>query len=196
MSGHHGAQSDASNAEDGNRLGGPHAQGVHDDATAGQDGAADNGRNVRGHIVVQGDHQPLGENSVFRPGGRAHVDRFTVPLSLYPWPGRRSRHGSPVHPGGHYVVALPHVANVAPVGHHYPGGLMPQQDCRRLLIVGRAWLRLAMDLVELGMTNAAGKELYQDLVRFRVWKLDLIDDQRAGGFDQYCSFGSLHGCSL
>jgi hypothetical protein len=35
-----------------------------------------------------------------------------------------------------------------------------------------------VDLVELGVANAAGKELDEDLVRPRIFKSDVINDER------------------
>src|SRR6266704_3689878 len=83
---------------------------------------------------------------------------------------------STIHPGGHDVVAFLHVGDLVAPGDDHTGRLMPQQggiDGRRATVRG---LWRAMDLVQLGVTDTAGKEFDQHLIRLRVGESDIIDD--------------------
>ena len=95
------------------------------------------------------------------------------------------------------MVAFLHMSDLVALGHDHTGRLMPQQggrDGRRAAVrsLGRA-----MDLVQLGVTDPAGKEFDQYLIRLRIGEGDVIDDQGRIRFNEDGGFGARrHGVPL
>ena len=74
------------------------------------------------------------------------------------------------------MVAFLHMRDLVPLGDDHAGCLMPQQggiDSWRATVRS---LRRAMDLVQLGVTDTAGKEFDQHLIRLRIRERDVIDN--------------------
>ena len=82
-------------------------------------------------------------------------------------------------------------------GDDHAGRLVPQQggiDGRRTAVRG---LGGAMDLVQLGVTDTAGKKFDQHLIRLRIGEGDVIDDQWRVRFNEDGGFGARrHGVPL
>src|SRR5262249_56541679 len=104
---------------------------------------------------------------------------------------------APIYPGGHDMVAFLHVGDLAPFGNDHAGCLMPQQggiDGRRASVRG---LWRTMDLVQLGVTDTAGKEIDQYLIRLGIGEGNVIDDQWRVRFNEDSGFGARrHGVPL
>src|SRR4029453_18150173 len=84
-----------------------------------------------------------------------------------------------------------------PLATTHTGCLMPQQrgtDGRCTAVRG---LGRAVDLVQLGVTDTAGKEFDQHLIRLRIGEGDVIDDQWRIRFNEDSGFGARrHGVPL
>ena len=111
-----GAQSDAADAEHGNRFGDSNFQRIQDRAAPGQYCAANDRCHIGRDVVAQRDHKPLGKNRVFRPRRATCVDGVLTPKGFR----TRARRGSftqiPVHPSGDYVVAFLNMGDILTLG--------------------------------------------------------------------------------
>jgi hypothetical protein len=79
------------------------------------------------------------------------------------------------------MIALLHMGDVRAGFFYNRRGLVPDQRWGR-----RIW---AVDLVELGVANATGKEFDEDLVCPRIFKDDVINDERLTVCGQNRSWG-------
>jgi hypothetical protein len=82
------------------------------------------------------------------------------------------------------VVAFLHVGDLVARGDDHAGRLMPQQgriDSRRATVRG---LGCAMNLMQLGVTDTAGKEFNQYLIRLRIGEANIIDNQWCVGCNE------------
>ncbi len=77
-----------------------------------------------------------------------------------------------------------------PGRHHHAGCLVPKQRGKDGRGAAMRRCRGAMDLMQLGMTDAAGKEFNEHLIRGGVGEVHLVNDQRGIRFDENGGFGT------
>src|SRR5262245_37864865 len=178
-----GAQAHPAGPEHGHRFVDADVQGVEDHPGPGEHRAAHDGRDVGGHFLVQWHHQSFREERVVGPGRGPHRHGPASPLRVHRRAWRSALDGPAIDPGGDDVVAFPDVGDLTACGRHHPGGLMPQQRGEHGRSAAVRGLGSSVHLVQLGVADAAGEKLDQDLVRLWVGKGYLVDDQRGVRFD-------------
>ena len=172
----HRRESYSSDPEHGHRLTRLHPRGVDHRPGAGKHRAADDRAQV-GRLVGADRHQVLFRNQgVLAPGEHRPRDEAvpvrgpagTVVLS--------ERQRLAPHPGNDGVVPLPYPRHGGSGAQHHAGGLVAERGRPRPGIV---------QFVDLRVADAAGEQLQDRLVRTRIGKIELIDDERlaAGGLD-------------
>ena len=164
-----GRKAHASHTKHGHRVTGPHLGRVHHRTGPGENRTADNGANVDGVIFGDGYHQLAANQNILSPGVHAPMYRlFTVGNSgvLRRRPASYRRAG---HPGDDGMVAFFQVRDVRThVGDDACAFVSQDHRPRSVGVV---------HLVELGMADAAGKELDQYLVRSGVGYLQLVHNE-------------------